>query len=346
MLLAKKKSVVVILALVLASGLRGDGPAKGTEFYQDFRGGKELHPSLKWDGRDEDVVAEPEQGGLRIKLPAARMRGTAVGLLIAAPVRGDFEITAGYEILQADESEVAFATGFELYVMTTTPAKDAIAFTRGKRINVGDAYACGRMTTPTGKGRQYKWKVFPSTAKAGRLRMVRTGGEVTLSASEEGAADFRELCRYDLGTEDLKMVRVAALPGAPMQPVEVRLVDLRVRTPSPVAALAPDAGPSAEGPKKEVSKGWLVTVEIVGLIITLVLAGLGVWLYLRRREAEEDGTAEVVAAEEVPEFVSFACSGCGRKSRAKAALAGKKAKCPQCGGVVVVPVSSSDRASD
>jgi predicted RNA-binding Zn-ribbon protein involved in translation (DUF1610 family) len=46
--------------------------------------------------------------------------------------------------------------------------------------------------------------------------------------------------------------------------------------------------------------------------------------------------------------VSFACPGCGNTIKARAALAGKKGKCPQCGKAIQVPVredSSRERFS-
>jgi DNA-directed RNA polymerase subunit RPC12/RpoP len=44
--------------------------------------------------------------------------------------------------------------------------------------------------------------------------------------------------------------------------------------------------------------------------------------------------------EAVAPSVSFACAGCGKTVKARAELAGKKVKCPQCGQVIPVPPSN------
>jgi predicted RNA-binding Zn-ribbon protein involved in translation (DUF1610 family) len=51
------------------------------------------------------------------------------------------------------------------------------------------------------------------------------------------------------------------------------------------------------------------------------------------------------AAEDQPDAaatsVAFACSGCGKRLKARAQLASKAIKCPQCGAAQVVPCSGS-----
>jgi hypothetical protein len=97
-----------------------------------------------------------------------------------------------------------------------------------------------------------------------------------------------------------------------------------------------------------------VVVELVVLAGTLALAGVGVWRFLRRRRTT--ATPSPAAGEEKPPdpepaspIVAFSCPGCGKSIKAKAALAGKKARCPQCAQAVVVPEripDESDRTSE
>ncbi|MCI0684962.1 MAG: hypothetical protein L0Y71_22935 [Gemmataceae bacterium] len=44
-----------------------------------------------------------------------------------------------------------------------------------------------------------------------------------------------------------------------------------------------------------------------------------------------------VSGEAAPTLVTFACPACGRNLKARAELAGKKVKCPQCSQANVVP---------
>jgi hypothetical protein len=84
-------------------------------------------------------------------------------------------------------------------------------------------------------------------------------------------------------------------------------------------------------------KDWLSTAELLGMFLTL--AAMGGWFYFRERR-EPNLTAAAVARK--PEAVASApitvpCQDCGRVIKARAALAGKKVKCPQCGKTVAIP---------
>ena len=85
---------------------------------------------------------------------------------------------------------------------------------------------------------------------------------------------------------------------------------------------------------------WFVTAELVGLALALAaMSALGVWLYRRQGGANIGfaATATKLRAEAVALPISFSCSTCGKSLRARAALAGKKVQCPQCGKAAPVP---------
>ena len=88
----------------------------------------------------------------------------------------------------------------------------------------------------------------------------------------------------------------------------------------------------------------------IGLLVTLTLISLGAWYYVRRSRralptpvpaANPDTPA---LPQEAAPIVSFACPGCRKTIKARAELAGKKGKCPQCGKVLVVPRAQTGEA--
>jgi DNA-directed RNA polymerase subunit RPC12/RpoP len=93
------------------------------------------------------------------------------------------------------------------------------------------------------------------------------------------------------------------------------------------------------------AKIWLL---LSTLLLLSVLASLAVWLYARRRGAmpatipasasQNGGRADAALPR-----VSFACSSCGKKLRARPELAGKRLKCPHCGLVVLLPSITTTR---
>src|SRR6185369_16744907 len=108
--------------------------------------------------------------------------------------------------------------------------------------------------------------------------------------------EFRELCRYTLGSDELKAVRVAVHPIQTSQPIDARIVDLRVRADTIVGVeqLA-ESSPTAEAAATAVPKGRVGTVLVVGLVLTLALLGLGLWFYARRSRGPEETQSEPVA---------------------------------------------------
>jgi uncharacterized protein DUF1583 len=193
--------------------------------------------------------------------------------------------------------------------------------------------------TYEGDKRRFRNSYAPAANKAGRLRLTRAGPEVAFWAADGPGADFRELCRYDLGREDLRMIRLAAFTNLP-QPVDLRLTDLKIRADDLDVGADTGAVTAGGGPKTR-SKGWLAAAAIIGVLV--VVAFLGAWLLARR--ARRAGKAPAPAA--VPDTLvqpaaaaaplQFACPGCGHGLKVKAELAGKKGKCPKCGHVLFVP---------
>jgi WD40 repeat protein len=92
--------------------------------------------------------------------------------------------------------------------------------------------------------------------------------------------------------------------------------------------LFPLSSPETVAPRR-----WLRALGLLGLGLGfLVSLAFAVRLSLRRRPGP--GPVNTGAA---PASLSFPCSACGKKLRARAELAGKKLKCPQCGQPVAVP---------
>src|SRR5262249_21854684 len=143
----------------------------------------------------------------------------------------------------------------------------------------GDVYMVSRNTIRDGQ-RQYLQKYFPTSAASGRLRITRAGEEAALYAAEGPAGDFRELCRYPLGREDVKTVWLTAYTRHTRHAVDLRVVDLRVRSDSGAPEPGPDAADAGTSPPPSGSRLWR---PLAVLILLAIVLALGMWLYARRR---------------------------------------------------------------
>ena len=221
--------------------------ASGPVFYQDFRGGRRPVAPLSLFGAQVDAVTRAEEEGFRITLPSRRDSTDPVGLVMTAPVQGDFEITARYQILHVDRPMTGYGVGFELYIMTDTPKEEAIGFSDVLRPVGGEVYWCSRNSAGHNAVQHHESDVLsssalsPSTAlrATGRLRLTRVGAEVAMTVAENDADAFRVIFHTTLGLEDLSMIRLAANTGAAQAALDLRIVDLMIRCDRPPASSAP-----------------------------------------------------------------------------------------------------------
>jgi hypothetical protein len=250
------RTLPVLLLLSLAT------PAFGaSEFYVDFRAQPPDLQAFRMQGRDAELRIKSEARGLRITLPDDVKISHDIVLASTLRIKGDFEITAGYEILSADRPTAGNGVGFLLWLRTDTAANDAVGFHRLTRVEEGDVYLLNRNTTGSDGKRQAKRKIISTTTTSGQLRLQRTGTDVAFWAAEGESADFRELHRFELGADDVIEVRLTAFPGGVPSALDLRLKDFRIRAEdvSGTGGL-PQATPRG--------KLWLVALLcLVGLIV-------------------------------------------------------------------------------
>jgi hypothetical protein len=216
-----------LIELIQESGLQ----VVRADFYHDFR--KNGYPLDKFrpDGPNAAKWIKSEPEGLRITIPADEAASPpAAGVATAFKIKGDFEVTVGYQILSTDPPQTGYGMGLEVYLMTDSRTKEAIAFDRRILPGGSDVYACSRNTTDAQGQRQYAGQGNrPAKGAAGRIRITRIGSKAIFAVEDELSKDFRVIYRVGLGMEDLSLLRFSANPGRGFIGVDLRIHDLRVR---------------------------------------------------------------------------------------------------------------------
>jgi hypothetical protein len=283
-----------------------------------------------------------EPAGLRITLPREYAGPPGffgerpdTGVAVAVGVKGDFEITVSYEILQEPEPEdaglpqtrISLDLGVDRATNTVTVLSRRVEKTGGAQF-----LAWVSVWKEADGKNDSAWKEFPALAKTGRLRIVRTGAELSYYAAEGPKGEFVLLQRCAFSPANLEDVRLTGSTGGARAALDVRLTDLSIRAESLQKTTEP--GTRQTGPRN-----WLA----ISFAFTLVLAlALGLLLAVRRgrRPARAPSPAALPGQEAgtrvAPASISFPCSGCGKALKAQARLAGKRAKCPNCGKAVLV----------
>jgi serine/threonine protein kinase len=316
-------------------------------FSHRFEGNTQQNPDLSWYGPGAHQHLLFEEEGLRISLPAGHpAQRPGVGLATAFGIKGDFEITVGFEMLKAFEPGHATRyTGLNLVVVPESPAgtePDVWYRLTPRSSSFGYCAAAGRTYFQAGgtswlpdesKRLNAAAHRQPTTTKKGLLRVVRSGGVISFSASKGVGEDFIFVGEDpDFGDADLKEVRIVATTGGERSWLDARFTELHIHAES-----LPSLGPQ---PRQH----HLRTGLLIALIAATVVSGPVLLLVRHRRRArlgplEPEPAPVSTPANTSP--VSLMCSGCGKNLKAKAELAGKRVKCPHCGKVTRVPRNQS-----
>ncbi len=225
--MTKKRLVfpsVLTTVLLLCAGasplMADDAPS---EFHHDFRG-QPMPPELKWFNPKGEGLINEESSGLRIKLPATFIHPWGgVGVATTFGFKGDFEVTAAFEILRADTPPGGIGCGIELWAQKAG----------------GGGASVIRSVLPGGRTVvMWNWDKNPGLVRGsipcsdmtGRLRLKRTGTQLFLMfAPGTTDGDFKEIYQGDFGDADIERIRLAALNGRTPTELDVRLLDLTIR---------------------------------------------------------------------------------------------------------------------
>jgi hypothetical protein len=301
---------------------------------RDFRG-RPLPSDLTPFDPLTDHFIKAEAQGLRITLPRDRTTMDSGGLSMAVAVGGDFEITTGVEILNADVpgSPRRYGVGVLMSLnekvrigrLVRAQGQQVITWDRWATIDGGQRFLCG---------------AAPGTGNVGRLCFKRSNNVVHFLWAPGLEGDkFEEVHQCVLDIPEVTEIRwelSSAVDEGRSGALDVRLLDLTIRSSTAPAepVVAADEEPAAR------SNEWLLAAAIAAAMVVLIALVTSLFVHHRRRARaplNNAGAATAANVEAAPTPVVFACSGCGRRLKARAALAGKKTKCPQCGQVMVVP---------
>jgi hypothetical protein len=209
------------------------------EFHQDFRDKKFDSKKLKVVGSDPRALVKSEKDGLHISIPAGLDKPLPVGVAPRFRTHGDFEITASYSIVKADNPIRGYGLAVALWVETDSDTAEAVTIERGIIPKEGERFTSTRISgPPPPETRKYDVRRARARSRSGKIRMARVGSLVITSFAD-GTEPFRVLRKVELGPEDLTLARLAAETGMSDHGVEICLEDLTVRAEAFPATPAP-----------------------------------------------------------------------------------------------------------
>jgi serine/threonine protein kinase len=303
-----------------------------------------LGDPLRLNGIDAERFMKADAEGLRVVIPVEREHHDALGVESPLLLKGDFEITVEYELFALTEKPPPSGVGVVMELLIDSPTVYSITVSRTKKPGGPEFGANMLVPTPNGKTQFKNHRSIPAKESTGKLRLVRTGANVSYQAAD-GGGSFRTITVSNVGTDDVVSVRVQCYTGWTKGSLDIRLANLEIRAtqiPDKSAVLA-GSGPAnslAPGAPAKAPRGALAMALVLGLVVTVsFLVVVGLWLRARQRRTAEPRLPEVdeSARAAAAPTLSFSCTGCGKTVKAPAKLGGKKVRCPGCGQEIRVP---------
>jgi serine/threonine-protein kinase len=195
-------------------------------FTQDFRRDRfdPVEFRLYVPEGDPEVI-EPSAQGLLLRVPEGF--GKPVGVATRFGVRGDFEITASFEVMPGEPPETGHGLGAELLAKPEGDWNTFVSMARYRRAH--DSIFALTHFFRIGDEARHDGEYPTTTETSARFRLVRRGSALYYLVAGGDSDDFRELFRTRFGTQDLELVRLAATPGGSRRGVDVIWKDLTIK---------------------------------------------------------------------------------------------------------------------
>jgi hypothetical protein len=278
-------SAAVAMAGLLACPLRGDDPGKGSgdarkarsrsteaERKAEESGLSGSHYEVDFSDANFDYdhlfplgfqtmyvlnLLKPEARGLRIIIPYHQGdQKPNVGFGPTFEIQGDFEITASYELLGAEEPDVGMGVGANFY-MLARGGRHSASLRRCVNPDGEQVYFVSCVLPDESGNRSLNVKFFPAETRSGQLRLARNGSSLRYLVAEEKEDRFRELQRVDnFGTAPIGLLRVEAVTDGARATAEVLWKKLEIRGEQlepmniPLLRKGSPLTPAAEGPRE------------------------------------------------------------------------------------------------
>jgi hypothetical protein len=246
------------------------------KYQHAFRGGEFSQSVMQLVGRHATRQVRSHAEGLRIILPADKGPFQQIGVTPKFKIIGDFDVSVGYKILDAQQPKTGYGIGFSIFVRTESAEENAA--TLGIfRTKMGKLHYAANFHTGKQGERKHMTQNFPAeeNALSGRLRFMRMGKELVCAVAPGTSEEYMQLRVIDLGDEPLARLRIAADQGGGNATVDVVLKDIVIEADSL----------TTESEQLEEASSWGLWAIAGGLLAAVIAGGLFYW-HRRRRGSD------------------------------------------------------------
>ena len=203
--------------------------ARAVEFRQRFQQSIG-EPMLVVSSPEAEPYVKRTEGGLLVTFPGSKGAPLpAAGVTAQFHVRGDFEVTAAYELIDVAPPDGGWGAGVMLRVNTESKTGDSATLGRYLHPRENQVFASDRSVADGAGGEKHAGQYASAHGKNGRLRLSRTGRKLTYQVADDGESAFRQVREENFSDADVNWLLFAAVTGLSKTPLRVRLIELDIR---------------------------------------------------------------------------------------------------------------------
>ncbi len=282
-----QKGFTVFTKVVLISATLAVGNPPNP-IHLDFRKDSTVPNTMKYVGKKAPEVIQSRPGGVLFDLPADNGGVGPVGIAPLDPVKGDFETTVWFGVLE-EAKPARESSGLNLHIYIDTPKRGA-TITRSHKPD-GKIYLFTHHLTRT-PGQETKHVFHHEEAstpcKSGKLKLKRVGSKLSYWAAEGTNTEFRILHQVDWDTDDVRLLRIAGTNAKSSTPFKFRILEWEIKPPD-----MPTSSINTNDEQQETSFPWFLVFVFVGLVILVgLVAGLFIWNRSSQSDEEEEDEEE------------------------------------------------------
>ena len=173
--------------------------------------------------------------GLRLSLHDSAGYATFPGLIRRAMVGGDVEVTADYRDLEMSPVKEGWGlnTGLNMSLDDGQQTRVECCVSLNKDAQLVYKIQLNR-TAPDGSNKTYDQVIEQNAPTAGRLRIIRVGGQVHCLVAESGSSQFRLLASFAVGNAPVSSVAFTSKSSDSVGRSAITLERLSIREAEPV----------------------------------------------------------------------------------------------------------------
>jgi len=225
-------------------------------------------------GANADSHVRPGEDAVEISI-GPEDTTQSVGFGPSAPLRGDFEIRAEYEIELLSKPTTGFGCGPTIYLTTRSESKNTATIGRLDRTKEGESFTAYWAQTIEGE-RKHHPQLRPAAGKKGVLSLKRDGETLSYFIGETWDGPMQMIRTVEFGDDDVNYLRIGVDRGGDKQPVRVRWRKVQI-----VYGVADANSDQKSSPPVQIRASG--NQIILGMLLGVALGVVAIWWFSRGR---------------------------------------------------------------